>query len=71
MYKYKAKLVSSQEIIAEANSLEDLEAAILSFRRKQKQEEHTRGNESIQILHVERDNLKGTNKSKEELIKTV
>ncbi|WP_406615055.1 MAG6790 family protein [Mycoplasmopsis hyopharyngis] len=71
MYKYKAKLVSSQEVIAEANNLEDLEAAILGFRRKQKQDEHTRGNEKIQIIHVERDSLKGKNKSKEELVKIV
>ncbi len=29
MYKYKAKLIVNQEIIATANSLEDIEAAVL------------------------------------------
>ncbi|SBO45696.1 hypothetical protein MBOVJF4428_00743 [Mycoplasmopsis agalactiae] len=36
MYKYKAKLIVNQEIIATANSLEDIEAAVLGYRRKQK-----------------------------------
>lgn len=71
MYQYKAKLVSSQEIIAEANNLEDLNAQIISFRRGQKRGEHTSGNEPIQIIHIERNSLKGKNLSKEEIIKTV
>nr|WP_318028100.1 hypothetical protein [Mycoplasmopsis bovis] len=42
MYKYKAKLIVNQEIIATANSLEDIEAAVLGYRRKQKVGDHTK-----------------------------
>ncbi|WP_027120813.1 MAG6790 family protein [Mycoplasmopsis lipofaciens] len=71
MYKYKAKLISSQEVVAEANTLEDLEGLVLGFRRKQKYGEHTEANELIQIIHVKRDSLKGKHKSKEEILKTI
>lgn len=71
MYRFKAKLVSTQEVVAQANSLEEIEGLILGFRRKQKYDEHTRANEKIQIIHVERDSLKGKHKSKEEILKVV
>lgn len=71
MYKYKAKLISNQEIIAEANSLVDLEALIKSFRRAQKRGVHTRANEKIVIIHTERNNLSGKKFSKDEILKIV
>ncbi|MGV2392458.1 UNVERIFIED_CONTAM: hypothetical protein O8I53_05470 [Campylobacter lari] len=71
MYKYKARLISSQEVIAQANHLDDLDGMILSYRRKQKAGEHTSGNERIQVIHVERDSLKGKHKSKEVILKEV
>ncbi|ADE19729.1 MAG6790 family protein [Mycoplasma crocodyli] len=71
MYKYKAKLVASQEIIANANSLEELEGLIKGFRRGQKRGEHTRANEKIEIIHIERNNLEGKKSSKEEVLKIV
>ncbi|VEU75503.1 Uncharacterised protein [Mycoplasmopsis maculosa] len=71
MYKYKAKLISTQEVVAQANTLEDLDGMILGYRRKQKVGEHTNGNEKIQIIHVERDSLKGKHKSKEIILKEV
>ncbi|UWV84405.1 MAG6790 family protein [Mycoplasmopsis felis] len=71
MYKYKAKLISSSEIIAKANSLQELEGLIKGFRRGQKHGVHTQGNEKIEIIHVERDHLKGEHYSKEVVIKIV
>ncbi len=71
MYKYKAKLIVNQEIIATANSLEDIEAAVLGCRRKQKVGDHTSGNEKVEIIHVERDSLKGKHKSKEVVLKVI
>ncbi|WP_029906394.1 MAG6790 family protein [Mycoplasmopsis opalescens] len=71
MYKYKAKLLANQEIIAQANDIDELEGMVLSFRRKQKYGEHTLANEKVEIIHVLRDNLKGQHKSKEEVIKTI
>ncbi|MBZ4195168.1 MAG6790 family protein [Mycoplasma tauri] len=71
MYKFKAKLIVNQEVIAEANTLEDIEAAVLGYRRKQKTGEHTSGNEKIEIIHVERDSLKGKHKSKEVILKVI
>ncbi|MBN4083498.1 hypothetical protein JXZ92_01510 [Mycoplasma sp. CSL10137] len=71
MYKYKAKLVSSGEVVAKANTLEELEGLIKGFRRGQKHGMHTQGNEKIEVIHVERDHLKGENYSKEHLIKIV
>ncbi|WP_280125012.1 MAG6790 family protein [Mycoplasmopsis bovis] len=72
MYKYKAKLIVNQEIIATANSLEDIEAAVLlGYRRKQKVGDHTSGNEKVEIIHVERDSLKGKHKSKEVVLKVI
>ncbi|MBT1397854.1 hypothetical protein FCM72_00425 [Mycoplasma bovis] len=71
MYKYKAKLIVNQEIIATANSLEDIEAAVIGYRRKQKVGDHTSGNEKVEIIHVERDSLKGKHKSKEVVLKVI
>ncbi|APJ38385.1 MAG6790 family protein [Mycoplasmopsis pullorum] len=71
MYKYKAKLISNGEIIAQANNLEDLEGLIKGFRRGQKYGVHTRSNEKIEIIHTERNNLEGKRKSKEEILKIV
>ncbi|MEE3928040.1 hypothetical protein V2E24_00410 [Mycoplasmopsis ciconiae] len=71
MYKYKARLISNSEIIAQANNLPDLEGMIKGFRRGQKHGIHTRANEKIEIIHVERNNLEGKHFSKEELIKVV
>ncbi|QZE12100.1 MAG6790 family protein [Mycoplasma sp. Ms02] len=71
MYKYKAKLLSNGEIIAEANTLPDLEGLVKKFRRGQKYGEHTRLNEKIEIIHIERDNLKGRRFSKQDVIKVV
>ncbi|WP_036452660.1 MAG6790 family protein [Mycoplasma buteonis] len=71
MYKYKAKLVASNEVIAQANTLEELEGMIKGFRRGQKRGEHTQGNEKIEIIHVERNNLEGKSGSKEVSVKIV
>ncbi|QJG67258.1 MAG6790 family protein [Mycoplasma phocoenae] len=71
MYKYKAKLLVNQNVIASANTLEQLKHQILSFRRKQKYNEHTFKNEKIQIIHVERDHVKGKHKSKEDVLTIV
>ncbi|WP_426461536.1 MAG6790 family protein [Mycoplasma hafezii] len=71
MYKYKAKLVASGEVVAQANTLEELEGMIKGFRRGQKRGEHTQGNEKIEILHVERNNLEGKRGSKEVTVKIV
>ncbi|WP_406617365.1 MAG6790 family protein [Mycoplasmopsis adleri] len=71
MYKYKAKLISTQEIIAEANTIDDLEGLILGYRRKQKLGQHTSGNEKVEIIHVERNSLGGKHKSREEIVKVV
>ncbi|WP_027334769.1 MAG6790 family protein [Mycoplasmopsis felifaucium] len=71
MYKYKAKLISTQDIIAEANTLDDLDGLILGYRRKQKLGEHTSGNEKIEVIHVERNSLGGKHKSKEVVLKIV
>lgn len=71
MYKYKAKLISTSEIVAQANTLEELEGAIKGFRRGQKHGLHTRGNEKIEIIHIERNHLEGKSHSKEEILKIV
>ncbi|QKT05267.1 MAG6790 family protein [Mycoplasma sp. OR1901] len=71
MYKYKAKLISSGEVIAKANTLDELEGLIKGFRRGQKHGIHTQGNEKIEVIHVERDHLKGESYSKDILIKIV
>ncbi|VEU63524.1 MAG6790 family protein [Mycoplasmopsis bovirhinis] len=71
MYKYKARLLSDGQIIAKANTLEELEGLIKGFRRGQKHREHTQGNVKIEIIHVERNHLRGENYSKEVLIKVV
>ncbi|QNM93605.1 hypothetical protein H9M94_03330 [Mycoplasma sp. Pen4] len=71
MYKYKAKLISNNEVIAQANTIEEIEGLIKGFRRGQKHGEHTRMNEKIEIIHVERNDLRGKHHSKEVVIKTV
>ena len=71
MYKYKAKLTSSQEIIAQANTLEDIEGLVLGYRRKQKYDEHTSAKVPVEIIHVERDNLKGKYKTDEKVVKVI
>ncbi|QGZ97831.1 hypothetical protein GE118_03380 [Mycoplasma sp. NEAQ87857] len=71
MYKYKAKLLSHGDIVAQANTLEELEGLIKGYRRGQKHGEHTNANEKIQIVHVERNNLEGKKGSKEVIVKVV
>ncbi|UUM20107.1 MULTISPECIES: MAG6790 family protein [unclassified Mycoplasma] len=71
MYKYKAKLVASGEIVAQANSLDDLSGLIKNYRRGHKHGTHTKANENIEIIHVERDNLHGKYASKEVVLKIV
>ncbi|QSF13413.1 MAG6790 family protein [Mycoplasma sp. Mirounga ES2805-ORL] len=71
MYKYKARLVTTRETIAEANTIEEIEGLVLGFRRKQKYGQHTSGNVNVEIIHTERDNLKGKHKSKEEVVKII
>ncbi|QCZ36945.1 MAG6790 family protein [Mycoplasma nasistruthionis] len=71
MYKYKAKLVSNGELIAQANTLDELEGLIKGFRRGQKHGLHTKGNEKIEVVHVERNHLEGKRASKEVVLKTV
>lgn len=65
MYQYKAILKSTQEVIAENHSVDQLLADIKHFKREQKHGEHTRSGDSIEIFHVHRDG------SKKELIKVV
>ncbi|WP_025755230.1 MAG6790 family protein [Mycoplasmopsis cricetuli] len=71
MYKYKARLVSNGEIVAQANNLDDLSGLIKGYRRGQKHGMHTKANENIEIIHVERDGLHGKHFSKEVIIKIV
>ncbi|MEA4134455.1 hypothetical protein NPA13_01045 [Mycoplasma sp. 2045] len=71
MYKYKAKLVASGEVIAQANTIDELEGQIKGFRRGQKHGLHTKGNEKIEIFHIERNNLEGKSHSKEVSVKVV
>ncbi|UUD36532.1 hypothetical protein NPA08_01720 [Mycoplasmopsis citelli] len=71
MYKYKAKLVSNGEVVAQANTLDDLNGLIKNYRRGQKHGLHTKANENIEIIHIERDNLHGKHQSKEVVLKIV
>ncbi|VEU76053.1 MAG6790 family protein [Mycoplasmopsis columboralis] len=71
MYKYKARLVANGEIVAQANTLDDLSGLIKSYRRGQKHGLHTKANENIEVIHIERDNLHGKYASKEVVIKIV
>ncbi|MFV8479634.1 MAG6790 family protein [Mycoplasma sp. T193] len=71
MYKYKAKLLSNDEIIAQANTIEELEGQIKGFRRGQKHGLHTKANEKIEIIRVERNHLEGKEASKEVILKVV
>lgn len=71
MFQYKAILISTKEVVAEGHTLQDVENEIVSFRRGQKKGLHTKGNEKIQIFHVQRNQKEGTWKAKEELIKIV
>ncbi|WLP85535.1 MAG6790 family protein [Mycoplasma seminis] len=71
MYKYKAKLITDGEIVAQANTIEELEGLIKGFRRGQKHGLHTKANEKIEIIRVERNNLEGKEASKEILLKVV
>lgn len=59
MYQYKARLQSNHEVIAEGHTVEEIEAAIVSYRRAQKHGEHTRGNEPIEVIDVRRKQLTG------------
>lgn len=71
MYQYKGILKSTQEVIAEGHTLEDVEHQIVTFRRGQKKGEHTRANEQIQIVHVKRSQKEGSFLAKEDIIKVV
>ncbi|SJZ59075.1 MAG6790 family protein [Mycoplasmopsis verecunda] len=71
MYKYKAKLVANGEVVAQANTIEELEGLIKGYRRGQKYGVHTKSNEKIEIISVERDHLRGKEASKEVKIKVV
>lgn len=71
MYQYKAILQKSNKVIAEAHSVEDVEKLIVRFKREQKRNLHTRGNEKINIFHVTRKTAEGQNQTKETLIKVV
>lgn len=69
MYQYKAVLKSTQEVIAEGHSVDDIEKAVLGFRRQQKKNEHTEMNVPVEIIHVKK-NVE-QNKNKEELVKII
>ncbi|MHA0272444.1 MAG6790 family protein [Mycoplasma sp. 48589B] len=71
MYKYKARLLNKDEVVAQANTIEELEGLIKGFRRGQKHGLHTMGNEKIEIIRVERNHLEGKEASKEVLLKIV
>ncbi|AAT28074.1 MAG6790 family protein [[Mycoplasma] mobile] len=71
MYQYKAVLKSTQEIIAEGHTVEDIEHQIVAFRRAAKKGDHTRSNEQVQIIHVKRAQKEGANLAKEEVVKIV
>lgn len=71
MYRYKAKLASTNEVITQSNTIEDLEHNIVTFRRLQKYAVHTRANDKIQIYHIEQNHKIGKRASKEVLIKVV
>lgn len=71
MFQYKAVLLSTNEIIAEGHSVQDVENDIKKFKRAGKKGEHTRVNEKIEIIHIQRDQRKGVWYSKEETIKVV
>ena len=69
MYQYKAVLKSTQEVIAEGHSVDDIEKSVLAFRRQQKKNEHTEMNVPVEIIHVKK-NIE-QNKNKEELVKII
>ena len=69
MYQYKAMLKSNRTIIAEGHSVEDIEHAVLHFRRQQKKNAHTKMNEPVEVIHVKHNVEK--NQHKEELIKII
>lgn len=59
MYQYKARLQSNHKLIAEGHTVEEIEAAIVTYRRGQKHGEHTRGNEPVEVIDVRRNKLTG------------
>ncbi|WP_127942810.1 MULTISPECIES: MAG6790 family protein [unclassified Mycoplasma] len=69
MYQYRARLKSSQEIIAESHTLENIEHQITAFRRAQLQGKHTKMNEPVEVIHIFRNKKQGT--GKEVLVKIV
>ncbi|OYD26550.1 hypothetical protein EI74_0755 [Mycoplasma testudineum] len=71
MYQYKAILKTTGEKIAEGHSVQEVEQEVKSYRRGQKHGEHTRGDDLVEIIHVERSKKEGTLASKEKLVKTV
>lgn len=70
MYQYKAVLVSSKEVITEGHTLEEIEHALIAYRRQAKKGVHPHTNDQIKIVHVRRNKLWGR-KSTEEIIKIV
>lgn len=68
MYQYKAILSSTREVIAQEHTIEDLENAVLHYRRGQKKGEHTLGNVKVEVYHIENDH---DGRIKEKLIKSI
>lgn len=71
MYQYKAILRSTGEVIHEGHTIQEVEHAVVHFRREQRKGLHTHGNDKIDIYHAIRNKLFGWRKSRKELIKTV
>jgi len=69
MYQYKAVLKSTKEVIAEGHSVEDIEHAVLHYRRQQKNNSHTEMNVPVEVIHVKHNVEKNINK--EELVKII
>ena len=59
MYQYKAILRSTREVVTEGHDLEDVLSGVKTFRRGEKNGEHTNSNIPIDIYHVKRDKVSG------------
>lgn len=69
MYQFRAVLRSTNEIISEGHTIDDVEKDIVHFKRQQKHNAHTRGNEKIVIYHMKRHKVFGFKRPAKKLVK--
>ena len=69
MFQYKAILRSNKQIVSEGHNIEEVIHGVRSFRRGEKNGDHTSSNVPVDIYHVKREKNSGNHQ--DILLKTI